>query len=88
MAAFFSGLLPLGITMVAVSPKLRAANATLWPWLPRVALMAPVTSGRRRRSRSMVSNPPRALKAPMGVWFSCLTQTSAPTENAGAIIPH
>ena len=26
----------------------------------------------------MKVTPPRTLKAPVGVWFSCLTQTSAP----------
>src|SRR5205807_459974 len=25
-------------------------------------------------------SPPRILKAPIGVWFSCLTQSSAPTR--------
>jgi hypothetical protein len=26
--------------------------------------------------------PPRTLKAPVGVWFSCFTQTSAPVRAA------
>ena len=61
--------------------RLRAAKATLLPWLPRVALMTPMTPGCRWRSRSMASSPPRTLMAPMGVWFSCLTQTSAPARS-------
>ena len=28
------------------------------------------------RSRSMKLRPPRTLNAPVGVWFSCLTQVS------------
>src|SRR3712207_3569694 len=28
--------------------------------------------------------PPRTLKAPVGVWFSCLTQTSAPARAASS----
>src|SRR5687767_6558680 len=28
--------------------------------------------------------PPRILKAPMAVWFSCLTQTSAPVRRASS----
>jgi hypothetical protein len=74
-------LFPAGTTMVAESPKLRTAKATSWPWLPRVALMTPVTPGCRWRSRSMASSPPRTLKAPMRVWFSCLTKTSAPARS-------
>ncbi len=28
--------------------------------------------------------PPRTLKAPVGVWFSCLTQTSQPAARASS----
>ena len=40
-------------TTTASSPFMRAATATLWPKLPRVAAIAPRTAGRSRRSRSM-----------------------------------
>ena len=28
--------------------------------------------------------PPRTLKAPVGVWFSCFTQTSQPAARASS----
>ena len=53
IAAFFSRLLPRGTTTTGVRPFMRAATATLWPKLPRVAAITPSTAGRSRRSRSM-----------------------------------
>jgi hypothetical protein len=53
MAAFFSTLLPRGTRITARTPLRAAAKATLWPWLPRVALITPPTWGRSRVSRSM-----------------------------------
>ena len=32
----------------------------------------------------MKTRPPRTLKEPTGVWFSCLTQTSAPVRAASS----
>jgi hypothetical protein len=46
MAAFFSTELPCGTTMVQATPCRRAAQAMLWPWLPRVALITSRGSGR------------------------------------------
>src|ERR1700733_13383615 len=42
----------------------------------------PATPGRSRARRSTYTSPPRSLNAPVGVWFSCLTQTSAPHRSA------
>ena len=42
------------------------------------------TCGRSRRSRSAYTKPPRILKAPFGVWFSCFTHTSAPVRSASS----
>jgi hypothetical protein len=78
MAAFFSIELPCGTTMVQATPCARAAQATLWPWLPRVALMTARGNSPRARSASKKVSPPRILKAPTGVWFSCLSQQSVP----------
>ncbi len=55
-----------------------------WPWLPRVALMTPRQPGSRLRSASKYTSPPRSLKAPTGVWFSCLTQTSVASACASS----
>ena len=52
MARFFSTLLPWGTTRTARKPAPRAAKATLWPWLPRVAAMTPGVSGSRLSSSS------------------------------------
>ena len=41
-----------------------------------MAVITPGQSGRVRRSQSIYVMPPRTLKAPVGEWFSCLTQTS------------
>ncbi len=84
MAAFLSGLLPSGTTMVTLTPTAVPAKARLWPWLPRVAEMIPLTWGRPARSRSAQMTPPLTLNAPVGVWFSCLTHTSAPTASASS----
>ena len=62
--------------MVTGSPPWRPANAMLWPWLPRVAETSPAGATPETRSRSMKLSPPRTLNAPVGVWFSCLTQVS------------
>jgi hypothetical protein len=67
MAAFLPGLLPSGTTIVTLIPAARPAKARLWPWLPRVAEMIPLTHGRWVRSRSAYTRPPRTLKAPVGV---------------------
>ena len=81
MAAFFSTELPLGTTMVQRTPCARAAQPMLWPWLPRVALTTSRGSAPRRARASKKVSPPRILKAPTGVWFSCLTQQSAPRRS-------
>src|SRR5690348_7258736 len=44
----------------------------------------PRTGGRSRRRRSAYTSPPRSLKAPVGVWFSCFTHTSAPHRSANS----
>jgi hypothetical protein len=66
--------------MTARRPCRRADQARLWPWLPRVALTTPRSAGLARFSASSITMPPRILKAPVAVWFSCLTQTSRPTR--------
>src|SRR6185312_10294887 len=47
--------------------------------------MTPRKPGSRSRNADKYASPPRILKAPIGVWFSCLTQTSAPerAESSG-----
>ena len=80
MAAFFSGELPTGQTMVVLIPTREAAKGSDWPWLPRVALITPFVSPLSLRI-FMCTRPPRTLKAPVGVWFSCLTQTSVPVSS-------
>ena len=47
MAAFFSTELPCGTRMTARKPSARAAKPMDWPWLPRVAVITPATSGSR-----------------------------------------
>ena len=84
IAAFFSVLLPSGTTIVTGTPCSPPANARLWPWLPRVALTMPGRSGCSRASRSTSTSPPRILKAPVGVVFSCLTHTSVPSSAASS----
>src|SRR5215470_3365773 len=32
----------------------------------------------------MYTSPPRTLKAPIGVWFSCLTTTDVPSRSASS----
>jgi hypothetical protein len=46
--------------------------------------MTPLVAPRSRLSR-MWTRPPRTLKAPTGVWFSCLSQVSQPvaSHNSG-----
>src|SRR5438105_3291098 len=66
--------------MVAATPARAAANEIDCPWLPRVAVTSPGTFGCERVSRSRYTMPPRTLKAPVGVWFSCLTQTVQPAK--------
>src|SRR5256886_16671087 len=80
MAAFFSRLLPNGTTTTALRPNWRAAKACDCPWFPRVAEITPFVSGCVRRSQSMYTIPPRTLKAPTGVWFSCFIHTSHPAR--------
>ena len=81
MAAFFSTELPSGTTMVQATPWLRAAQPMLCPWLPRVALITSRGMAPRRASWSKYVRPPRILKAPTGVWFSCLSQQSVPRRS-------
>src|SRR5215469_16261914 len=59
-------------------PARAAAKETDWPWLPRVAETTPAILGCDRVKRSMYTTPPRTLNAPVGVWFSCFTQTVQP----------
>src|SRR5580704_16678900 len=61
-------------------PARAAANEIDWPWLPRVAVTTPSTLGCDRVRRSMYTTPPRTLNAPIGVWFSCFTQTVQPAR--------
>ena len=79
IAAFFSGELPMGQTMVELMPTREAAKGMDWPWLPRVAVMTPPVSPLSLRI-FMCTRPPRTLKAPVGVWFSCFTQVSQPVS--------
>jgi hypothetical protein len=79
MAAFFSGLLPSGTNTVQATPCCRDARAIDWPWFPVLAVTMP-------RARSSAGSdptrftPPRTLKAPVGLWFSCFTQRSSPVS--------
>ncbi len=76
MAAFLSGLLPVGTTIVHGTPSRRHASAIDWPWLPVVAVITPRrSSGVRSATRF---RPPRTLNAPVGLWFSCLTKIVEP----------
>src|SRR5262249_12504896 len=50
--------------------------------LPRVAEITPATFACERLRPSMVTRPPRTLKAHVGVWFSCFTHTSHPIRRA------
>src|SRR5690625_785192 len=84
MAAFFSTELPCGTQMVSGRPTRRAAKARDCPWLPRVALTIPLGGLSPPRRCSIHTSPPRTLKAPIGVWFSCLTQTSQPVRSASS----
>src|SRR5215469_5301436 len=59
-------------------PARAAAKEIDWPWLPRVAETTPAILGCDRVKRSMYTTPPRTLNAPVGVWFSCFTQTVQP----------
>ena len=68
--------------MRTASPARAPAKARLWPWLPRVAETMPLAFGWRRFSASTKVSPPRTLKAPVGLWFSCLTTASAPSRRA------
>ena len=71
MAAFLSGLLPIGTTIVQGTPSRWQASAIDCPWLPVVAVITPRrSSGLRFATRF---NPPRTLNAPVGLQFSCLT---------------
>ena len=67
--------------MVQATPCLRAAQPMLWPWLPRVALITSRGNSPRCANWSKYVRPPRILKAPTGVWFSCLTQHAAPRRS-------
>ena len=80
IAAFFSTLLPLGAKTVTRTPWRRAAKGMLWPWLPRVAVTMRSGNCPLRWRWSKYTSPPRTLKAPMGVWFSCFSQTSQPAR--------
>jgi hypothetical protein len=84
MAAFLSFAFPRGTTIVAGSPSRLAAKGTLWPWLPRVAATTPRTPGSRARSSRMYTSPPRGLNDPVGRWFSCFSQSSAPVRRASS----
>ena len=66
--------------MVAARPWCAAARAIDCPWLPRVALITPLTAGSRCNSSCRYTAPPRTLKAPTGVWFSCFTKADAPSR--------
>src|SRR3954470_13600597 len=65
------------------TPWSRLAKAIDWPWLPVLALMTP-----RRRSPAgscaIRFNPPRILNAPVGLWFSCLTHASQPSQSSSS----
>ena len=80
IAAFLSRLLPCGTTITVRTPWRRPDQAMLWPWLPRVALITPGSFGSARLSASSMTMPPRILKAPVAVWFSCFTQISQPAR--------
>lgn len=82
MDAFLSGLLPSGTTIVTGRPCFCPANATDWPWLPRVAAMRPATWRPDLTSRSANTRPPRTLNAPAGVALSCLTQVATPVTSS------
>ena len=78
-AAFLSGLLPTGTTIVTGSPVARPANARLGRGSPVVAETSPATSGPPAPAAARVYTiPPRTLNAPVGVWFSCFTTTVVP----------
>ena len=75
-ATFVTGAVS-GIRTVTGMWRRAPASATPWAWLPADAQTTP-----RRRpalsSRANRLNAPRILKAPTGVWFSCLSQQSVP----------
>ena len=52
------------------------AETLAFPMEELLAAITPATLGSRCRKRSIYTSPPRSLKAPTGVWFSCLIQTS------------
>ena len=62
--------------MVALTPKMRAPKAIDSPWFPVDEATTPRSrsSAVSRETRLM---PPRTLNAPVGRWFSCLTNTIA-----------
>ena len=80
MDAIFTGFAPSGTQIRAGTPNRRAAKATDWPWLPVEAAITPRSRSEASRCETRLT-PPRTLKAPTGWWFSCLTQTSAPTSS-------
>ena len=82
ISAFFAGLFRRARQRAGTRAR-AAANAIDWPWLP--------SSPRSRRAPDPRMTdaptrfrPPRTLKAPVGLWFSCLTWTSAPSARPAA----
>jgi len=82
VAAFLSGELPSGTTIVTGTPNARPAYARLWLWLPRDADTSPAGRPCSASECETKFSPPRTLNAPVGVWFSCLIHTSAPVARA------
>ncbi len=76
----FTGLAPRGTKIVAAMPNKLAAYATDCPWLPVDAVYTPATCSCESRWTTRLI-PPRTLNAPVGWWFSCLTNSSAPTRD-------
>ena len=80
IAATFTGLALSGTQIARGTPNSRAAKATDCPWLPVEAGDHAARALVRVELRERLM-PPRTLNAPTGWWFSCLTQTSAPTSS-------
>jgi hypothetical protein len=60
----------------------RQARAIDCPWFPVLAVMMPRRSSADRLRTRLT--PPRTLKAQVGLWFSCLTNTSRPVSAASS----
>ena len=82
-AATLIGLDPSGMTTVQSRPRLRAASATAWPWLPELTVITPRASGELPSRESAALKAPRTLNEPVGWSISGLTAPPAAISSAG-----